>query len=82
LLLEYLFEKIIVQITAEKRGSEIDASNKSSFETTGNQIKTGSLSDFFANSINHFIFAHHQTQTAHSGSIPSFQTFLNSSLTK
>jgi hypothetical protein len=79
--LEYILEKIIVQITAENSGSEIDASIKSSFET-GNHIKTGNLRDFFANSTNHFIFAHHQTQTAHSGSIPSFQIFLNSSLTK
>ncbi|MDR1988067.1 MAG: hypothetical protein LBQ24_04945 [Candidatus Peribacteria bacterium] len=81
LLLEYIFEKIIVQITAENKGSEIDASIKSSFET-GSQIKTGSLRDFFENSTNHFIFAHHQTHTAHSGNIPSLQIFFNSSLTK
>ncbi|MDR2640851.1 MAG: hypothetical protein LBC61_06210 [Candidatus Peribacteria bacterium] len=77
----YKLEKIIVQITAENKGSDIEASIKSSFET-GNPTKTGNLKDFFENSINHFIFAHHQTQTAHSGNIPSLQIFFNSSLTK
>ncbi|MDF1682367.1 MAG: hypothetical protein P1U46_00950 [Patescibacteria group bacterium] len=45
-------------------------------------MKTGNLSHFLAFSINHFILEPHQTQTAHSGSIASFQAFFNSSLTK
>jgi hypothetical protein len=80
-LIQFAFVKIIVPITAENSGSEIDASIKSSFDT-GNQTNTGNLRDFLANSTNHFIFAHHHTQTAHSGNIQSLQIFFNSSLTK
>jgi hypothetical protein len=78
-LLPYIFEKIIVQITAENTGSEIDASTNSSLEN-GNQMKTGNLRDFFAKSTKPFILEPPQTQTAHSGNIPSFPIFLSSSL--
>jgi hypothetical protein len=77
----YKFERTIVQITAENSGSDIEASTKSSFET-GNQINTGSLNQVLAKFVNHFIFEAHQTQIAHSGSIPSLQIFFSSSLTK
>jgi hypothetical protein len=77
----YIFERIIVQITAENSGSEIEASTKSSFET-GKPIKTGSLRPVLARFTNHFIFEPHQTQTAHSGKSPSLQIFFSSSLIK
>jgi hypothetical protein len=78
---QYIFEKIIVQITEANIGSEIEASTNSSLDT-GNQTKTGNFKFFLAKITNHFILTHPQTQTAHSGNIPSLQTFFNSSLTK
>ncbi|WP_033032840.1 hypothetical protein, partial [Pseudoalteromonas fuliginea] len=76
----YLFERIIVPIADENTGSEIEASANSSFET-GSAINVGSLSSDFASSTNQVIFTQPQTQTAHSGSIPSFQTVFSSLLT-
>jgi len=80
-LVQYKFEKIIVQITQANTGSLIEASTKSSFEA-GNQMKTGSFKSFFHNSIKPLILTHHHTQTAHSGNIQSFHTLFNSCLTK
>jgi hypothetical protein len=80
-LYQFAFVKIIVPITAENNGSEIEASIKSSFDT-GNQMNTGNLRDCLANSTKSFIFAHPHTQTAPSGNIQSLQIFFNSSLTK
>jgi hypothetical protein len=76
----YLFERIIVPIAEENTGSEIEASANSSFET-GSPINVGSLNSDFASSTNHFIFTHHPTHTAPSGSIQSFPIILSSFLT-
>jgi hypothetical protein len=78
---EYLLDNIIVPITLENTGSDIDASLKSSCDT-GKPINTGSFNDFFPNSTNHLIFVPPHTHIAHSGNIPSLQIFFNSSRIK
>jgi len=75
----YLLLKIKVQIIAEYTGSFIKLSDISSF-IFGVQIKHGNFKVCLANSKNLTILTDHHTNTAHSGSIQSFQILFNSSL--
>lgn len=76
----YLFESIIVPMTAANTGSFIEVSANSSLDT-GIPINAGSLRVDFATCRNHFILEPHPTHTAHSGNIPSLPIILSSSRT-
>jgi len=77
----YLLLSMSVQITAADTGSFTNQSDISS-SRIGVPIKQGSFKLCLAESRNCFTFTPHQTNIAHSGSIPSFQIALSSSLTK
>jgi len=75
----YLLLSIIVHTIAEYTGSLIYALDILS-STTGIHIKHGNFKFSLAESKNCFVLTDHHTNTAHSGSIQSFQMYINSSL--